>query len=185
MVLVCDVKPLYLSSLPPLSLLFLSFLSCSEFKWGRGGQLRQRWVKRLTSNELSLEDVSLKCIFLPAVFSFPSLVNEESLIGVSKPLPKQLWEAKKVRGYMFVRSCLFCVFVARSLHMEADPALTITSLKNMVGSLVSQVFKLAQTSNALYNMIKVNKSSIVQLVPLFQVQSLASRPKSCEVPGIK
>ncbi|XP_029701761.1 CREB-regulated transcription coactivator 3 isoform X1 [Takifugu rubripes] len=33
-----------------------------------------------------------------AVFSFPSLVNEESLIGVSKPLPKQLWEAKKVQS---------------------------------------------------------------------------------------
>ncbi|XP_056877328.1 CREB-regulated transcription coactivator 3 isoform X2 [Takifugu flavidus] len=32
------------------------------------------------------------------VFSFPSLVNEESLIGVSKPLPKQLWEAKKVQS---------------------------------------------------------------------------------------
>lgn len=32
------------------------------------------------------------------VFSFPSLPNEESLIGVSKPLPKQLWEAKKVQS---------------------------------------------------------------------------------------
>ncbi|KAG7242446.1 hypothetical protein INR49_022751 [Caranx melampygus] len=32
------------------------------------------------------------------VFSFPSLANEESLIGVSKPLPKQLWEAKKVQS---------------------------------------------------------------------------------------
>ncbi|KAK0155492.1 CREB-regulated transcription coactivator 3 [Merluccius polli] len=28
------------------------------------------------------------------VFSFPALSNEESLLGVSKPLPKQLWEAK-------------------------------------------------------------------------------------------
>ncbi|CAL8404732.1 unnamed protein product [Boreogadus saida] len=28
------------------------------------------------------------------VFSFPSLSNEEGLLGVSKPLPKQLWEAK-------------------------------------------------------------------------------------------
>ncbi|KAG7271773.1 hypothetical protein CRUP_032676 [Coryphaenoides rupestris] len=45
------------------------------------------------------------------VFSFPALSNEDGLLGVSKPLPKQLWEAK--------------------------------------------------------------------------VQSLASRPKSCEVPGIK
>ncbi|KAM6981130.1 CREB-regulated transcription coactivator 3 [Aplochiton taeniatus] len=32
------------------------------------------------------------------VFSFPSLSNEESLMGVSKPLPKQLWEAKKVQS---------------------------------------------------------------------------------------
>ncbi|KAG9352303.1 hypothetical protein JZ751_020716 [Albula glossodonta] len=32
------------------------------------------------------------------VFSFPALPNEESLIGVSKPLPKQLWEAKKVQS---------------------------------------------------------------------------------------
>lgn len=35
--------------------------------------------------------------FFPTVFSFPALPNEENLIGVSKPLPKQLWEAKKVR----------------------------------------------------------------------------------------
>ncbi|XP_068595449.1 CREB-regulated transcription coactivator 3 [Brachionichthys hirsutus] len=33
-----------------------------------------------------------------SVFSFPPLPNEESLIGVSKPLPKQLWEAKKVQS---------------------------------------------------------------------------------------
>ncbi|KAM8876345.1 CREB-regulated transcription coactivator 3 isoform 1-T1 [Synchiropus picturatus] len=32
------------------------------------------------------------------VFSFPTLPNEESLIGVSKPLPKQLWEAKKAQS---------------------------------------------------------------------------------------
>ncbi|XP_019722810.1 CREB-regulated transcription coactivator 3 isoform X3 [Hippocampus comes] len=31
------------------------------------------------------------------IFSFPALPNEEGLIGVSKPLPKQLWEAKKVQ----------------------------------------------------------------------------------------
>uniref|UniRef100_A0A668AK19 CREB regulated transcription coactivator 3 n=1 Tax=Myripristis murdjan TaxID=586833 RepID=A0A668AK19_9TELE len=37
--------------------------------------------------------------FLSLVFSFPTLPNEESLIGVSKPLPKQLWEAKKVRPW--------------------------------------------------------------------------------------
>ncbi|XP_026793401.1 CREB-regulated transcription coactivator 3 isoform X1 [Pangasianodon hypophthalmus] len=32
------------------------------------------------------------------VFSFPAVPNEESLIGVSKPLPRQLWEAKKVQS---------------------------------------------------------------------------------------
>ncbi|XP_077375301.1 CREB-regulated transcription coactivator 3 isoform X3 [Festucalex cinctus] len=32
------------------------------------------------------------------VFSFPSLPNEEGLIGVNKPLPKQLWEAKKAQS---------------------------------------------------------------------------------------
>ncbi|XP_067293535.1 CREB-regulated transcription coactivator 3 isoform X2 [Pseudorasbora parva] len=32
------------------------------------------------------------------VFSFPSVPNEENLLGVNKPLPKQLWEAKKVQS---------------------------------------------------------------------------------------
>ncbi|XP_026005515.1 CREB-regulated transcription coactivator 3 isoform X1 [Astatotilapia calliptera] len=32
------------------------------------------------------------------VFSFPTIPNEENLIGVSKPLPKQLWQAKKVQS---------------------------------------------------------------------------------------
>ncbi|XP_034429595.1 CREB-regulated transcription coactivator 3 isoform X3 [Hippoglossus hippoglossus] len=32
------------------------------------------------------------------IFSFPALHNEENLIGVNKPLPKQLWEAKKVQS---------------------------------------------------------------------------------------
>uniref|UniRef100_A0A3B5KZV2 CREB regulated transcription coactivator 3 n=1 Tax=Xiphophorus couchianus TaxID=32473 RepID=A0A3B5KZV2_9TELE len=31
-------------------------------------------------------------------FSFPALPNEENLMGVGKPLPKQLWEAKKVQS---------------------------------------------------------------------------------------
>uniref|UniRef100_A0A665WQF3 CREB regulated transcription coactivator 3 n=1 Tax=Echeneis naucrates TaxID=173247 RepID=A0A665WQF3_ECHNA len=39
-----------------------------------------------------------QCLPSFPVFSFPSLPNEESLIGVSKPLPKQLWEAKKVQS---------------------------------------------------------------------------------------
>lgn len=45
-------------------------------------------------------DVCFFFLFSPssfsAVFSFPAVHNEESLIGVSKPLPRQLWEAKKV-----------------------------------------------------------------------------------------
>ncbi|KAA0723625.1 CREB-regulated transcription coactivator 3 [Triplophysa tibetana] len=32
------------------------------------------------------------------VFSFPAVHNEENLLGVNKPLPKQLWEAKKVQS---------------------------------------------------------------------------------------
>ncbi|CAI5672189.1 unnamed protein product [Oreochromis niloticus] len=32
------------------------------------------------------------------VFSFPTIPNEENLMGVSKPLPKQLWQAKKVQS---------------------------------------------------------------------------------------
>ncbi|XP_017290512.1 CREB-regulated transcription coactivator 3 isoform X3 [Kryptolebias marmoratus] len=32
------------------------------------------------------------------VFSFPALPNEENLIGVNKPLPRQIWEAKKVQS---------------------------------------------------------------------------------------
>ncbi|XP_056610656.1 CREB-regulated transcription coactivator 3 isoform X1 [Triplophysa dalaica] len=32
------------------------------------------------------------------IFSFPSAHNEENLLGVNKPLPKQLWEAKKVQS---------------------------------------------------------------------------------------
>uniref|UniRef100_A0A096MD97 CREB regulated transcription coactivator 3 n=1 Tax=Poecilia formosa TaxID=48698 RepID=A0A096MD97_POEFO len=32
------------------------------------------------------------------IFSFPALPNEENLMGVGKPLPKQLWEAKKVQS---------------------------------------------------------------------------------------
>ncbi|XP_042616636.1 CREB-regulated transcription coactivator 3-like isoform X2 [Cyprinus carpio] len=32
------------------------------------------------------------------VFSFPAVPNEENLLGVNKPLPKQLWEAKKVQS---------------------------------------------------------------------------------------
>ncbi|KAK7176099.1 hypothetical protein R3I93_000376 [Phoxinus phoxinus] len=32
------------------------------------------------------------------VFSFPAVPNEDNLLGVNKPLPKQLWEAKKVQS---------------------------------------------------------------------------------------
>uniref|UniRef100_A0A3P9K3N7 CREB regulated transcription coactivator 3 n=1 Tax=Oryzias latipes TaxID=8090 RepID=A0A3P9K3N7_ORYLA len=33
---------------------------------------------------------------VPAVFSFPAMFPEDGLMGLSKPLPKQLWDAKKV-----------------------------------------------------------------------------------------
>ncbi|XP_052009604.1 CREB-regulated transcription coactivator 3-like isoform X2 [Xyrauchen texanus] len=32
------------------------------------------------------------------VFSFPGVTNEENMLGVNKPLPRQLWEAKKVQS---------------------------------------------------------------------------------------
>lgn len=41
-----------------------------------------------------------------AVFSFPAVPNEESLIGVTKPMPRQLWEAKKVSECMYSSSAV-------------------------------------------------------------------------------
>uniref|UniRef100_H3C3Y5 CREB regulated transcription coactivator 3 n=1 Tax=Tetraodon nigroviridis TaxID=99883 RepID=H3C3Y5_TETNG len=55
----------------PSSVSPVPFRGCSESERGGGGRLRER---------------------------FPPLVGEESLLGVSKPLPKQLWEAKKVQS---------------------------------------------------------------------------------------
>ncbi|XP_020377969.1 CREB-regulated transcription coactivator 3 isoform X1 [Rhincodon typus] len=37
---------------------------------------------------------------LGEVFSFPVLTNEDSLLKLNKPLPKQLWEAKKVQSLL-------------------------------------------------------------------------------------
>lgn len=102
----------YLSSFLPLSL-------CLVVADARAQQVltRQRWTVPGTVSCQSKEVFGwhlLVCLVgmwltdvvlsLSAVFSFPSLSTEESLIGVSKPLPKQLWEAKKVR--------------ARSLHVS-------------------------------------------------------------------
>ncbi|TNN47487.1 CREB-regulated transcription coactivator 3 [Liparis tanakae] len=57
------------------------------------------------------------------VFSFPAMTTEENLLGVSKPLPKQLWEAKKVQSLASrPKSCevpginlFYCPLVARSI----------------------------------------------------------------------
>lgn len=95
------------SSITPLArcFLFVCFwwrLVCSECKWGRGGRLRRRWVApHCTILYLTLGNMcEWTCAFLSAVFSFPTIPNEENLIGVSKPLPKQLWQAKKVRSLL-------------------------------------------------------------------------------------
>ncbi|KAJ4947812.1 hypothetical protein JOQ06_009844 [Pogonophryne albipinna] len=57
---------------------------------GRGPSLRNGW------NAASVIEAEVDSS--GNVFSFPTLNNEENLIGVSKPLPKQLWEAKKVQS---------------------------------------------------------------------------------------
>lgn len=79
----------------------------SKRQRGRGGRLCKRWVMavkkfvcvRLFDGWLTSCVVLLLLFFLYAVFSFPTLPTEETLIGLSKPLPKQLWEAKKVRRH--------------------------------------------------------------------------------------
>ncbi|XP_046897239.1 CREB-regulated transcription coactivator 3 isoform X2 [Hypomesus transpacificus] len=61
---------------------------------GRGPPLRNASV-----NEVEVDGSGDGlCVPVSTVFSFPSLSNEEGLLGVSKPLPKQLWEAKKVQS---------------------------------------------------------------------------------------
>ncbi|XP_054627792.1 CREB-regulated transcription coactivator 3 isoform X5 [Dunckerocampus dactyliophorus] len=57
---------------------------------GRGPPQRNGW-HAASLNEAQVDGSA-------DVFSFPTLPNEESLIGVSKPLPKQLWEAKKAQS---------------------------------------------------------------------------------------
>ncbi|XP_032368024.1 CREB-regulated transcription coactivator 3 isoform X3 [Etheostoma spectabile] len=57
---------------------------------GRGPLQRNGW-NAASVNESELDGSG-------NVFSFPTLTNEENLIGVNKPLPKQLWEAKKVQS---------------------------------------------------------------------------------------
>ncbi|KAL7405875.1 hypothetical protein ABVT39_009093 [Epinephelus coioides] len=57
---------------------------------GRGPPQRNGW-HAASVNEAEVDSSG-------NVFSFPTLTNEENLIGVSKPLPKQLWEAKKVQS---------------------------------------------------------------------------------------
>ncbi|KAF0042730.1 hypothetical protein F2P81_004067 [Scophthalmus maximus] len=57
---------------------------------GRGLQQRNGWHSAGV-NEVEVDGSG-------DIFSFPVLSNEESLICGSKPLPKQLWEAKKVQS---------------------------------------------------------------------------------------
>ncbi|KAM9860649.1 CREB-regulated transcription coactivator 3 [Aulostomus maculatus] len=57
---------------------------------GRGPPQRNGW-DAASVNEAEVDSSG-------DVFSFPALPSEEGLIGVSKPLPKQLWEAKKVQS---------------------------------------------------------------------------------------
>lgn len=93
------------SSIVPLPLFLVDAVSLNEAEVDSSGNGEFKFDLSPCSEA---EDVLLKRAFLPPVFSFPSLVNEESLIGVSKPLPKQLWEAKKVRAYTSVTPSLFC-----------------------------------------------------------------------------
>lgn len=95
---------IHLSSPSPFSRLFVSgggsdaaSVNEAEVDGSGNGELHFAFKSREIIYSLSVGPVSPKCTFFSAVFSFPSLPNEESLIGVSKPLPKQLWEAKKVR----------------------------------------------------------------------------------------
>ncbi|XP_056269263.1 CREB-regulated transcription coactivator 3 isoform X3 [Pseudoliparis swirei] len=57
---------------------------------GRGPPQRNGW-NAASVNEAEVDGSG-------NVFSFPAMTTEENLIGVSKPLPKQLWEAKKVQS---------------------------------------------------------------------------------------
>ncbi|XP_008335326.1 CREB-regulated transcription coactivator 3 isoform X2 [Cynoglossus semilaevis] len=57
---------------------------------GRGPPERNGWHS-VGANEAEVDGSG-------DIFSFPALNNEEGLIGVTKPLPKQLWEAKKVQS---------------------------------------------------------------------------------------
>lgn len=57
---------------------------------GRGPPLHNGWHAE-SVNEAEMDGSR-------DVFSFSALPNDESLISVSKPLPKQLWEAKKVQS---------------------------------------------------------------------------------------
>ncbi|XP_040198477.1 CREB-regulated transcription coactivator 3 isoform X2 [Rana temporaria] len=50
---------------------------------------------RPTQRNISLQDGEIDNY---EVFSFPSALAEENLLNVSKPLPKQLWEAQKVQS---------------------------------------------------------------------------------------
>ncbi|XP_077329551.1 CREB-regulated transcription coactivator 3 isoform X3 [Lithobates pipiens] len=59
-----------------------------------GNQSAVRFT-RPTQRNINLQDGEMDNF---EVFSFPSALAEENLVNVSKPLPKQLWEAQKVQS---------------------------------------------------------------------------------------
>ncbi|XP_073320239.1 CREB-regulated transcription coactivator 3 [Pagrus major] len=61
-----------------------------NMQMGRGPPQRNGW-HAASVNEAEVDGSG-------NIFSFPPLPTDESLIGVGKPLPKQLWEAKKVQS---------------------------------------------------------------------------------------
>ncbi|XP_005989790.1 CREB-regulated transcription coactivator 3 isoform X1 [Latimeria chalumnae] len=55
-------------------------------------------ILRPPQRNVSLHDGDTDCGNMGDVFSFPVSLGEEGLLSVNKPLPKQLWEAKKVQS---------------------------------------------------------------------------------------
>ncbi|MEE6503294.1 hypothetical protein FKM82_004795 [Ascaphus truei] len=98
-----------------------------------GGNQSALRTPRPSQRNTSLHDGEIESY--GEVFSFPNPLNEDNLMNVTKPLPKQLWEAKKLAMNIFPDICS-----GSANFLLTDP---------------------------------------------YYVQSLTSRPRSCEVPGIK
>ncbi|XP_068131423.1 CREB-regulated transcription coactivator 3 isoform X2 [Hyperolius riggenbachi] len=61
-----------------------------------GGNQHMSRAPRPPQRNTSLQDGEMDSFI--DVFSYPNALTEESLLNVSKPLPKQLWEAKKAQS---------------------------------------------------------------------------------------